>query len=55
MNEKGIPNATQSDNRKLKNSPNTRQTKNNPITKLLERVSIRFGPKDQQIEKENAF
>ena len=43
MNEKGIPNATQSDNRKLKNSPNTRQTKNKPITKLFERVSIRWS------------
>ena len=43
MNEKGIPNATHRDSLKLKNSPNTRQTKNNPITKLLERVSIRWS------------
>ena len=32
--ENGIPNATHKESLKLKNSPRTKHTKNNPITKL---------------------
>jgi hypothetical protein len=34
INENGIPKATHSESLKLKNKPRTKQTRNNPITKL---------------------
>ena len=51
MNEKGIPNATQRDNLKLKNSPKTRQTKNNPITRLLANLfpNLEFNSKEVEL------
>ena len=35
--EKGIPNATHKESLRLKNSPRTKHTKNNPITKYESR------------------
>ena len=34
INENGIPKATHNDSLRLKNKPRTKQTRNNPITKL---------------------